>query len=92
VEFPTGRYELRGDGVTSPYQWVWIPNPPSAPPPDPVAPPPTPTLAPQPVTPRRSPMTVYRWTDDDGVTTLTDNLDLVPTRYRAQAAGLAQRH
>jgi hypothetical protein len=26
VEFPTGRYELRGDGVYSPYSWVWIPN------------------------------------------------------------------
>ncbi len=37
VQYPHGRYELRGDGVSMPYQWVWIPNPP---PPPPVAPPP----------------------------------------------------
>lgn len=37
VLYPHGRYELRGDGVTTPYHWVWIPNPP--PPPPPVAPP-----------------------------------------------------
>lgn len=27
-----GRYVLRGDGITTAYQWVWIPNPPSTPP------------------------------------------------------------
>ncbi len=32
IEYPAGRYELRGDGTTTPYVWVWIPNPPSAPP------------------------------------------------------------
>src|SRR6267378_7565855 len=32
VVFPTGRYVLRGDGVNVPYTWVWIPNPPTAPP------------------------------------------------------------
>ena len=32
VYFPTGRYELRGDGINVPYTWVWIPNPPTAPP------------------------------------------------------------
>jgi hypothetical protein len=32
VQYPHGRYELRGDGVTAAYQWVWIPNPPPAPP------------------------------------------------------------
>lgn len=32
VEYPHGRYELRGDGETAPYRWVWIPNPPVAPP------------------------------------------------------------
>ena len=36
VQYPHGRYELRGDGIRTPYQWVWIPNPP---PPPPVAPP-----------------------------------------------------
>lgn len=35
VHYPHGRYELRGDGVTTPYQWVWIPNPPPPPPPPP---------------------------------------------------------
>ena len=33
VQYATGRYELRGDGVSTPYRWVWIPNPPTAPPP-----------------------------------------------------------
>lgn len=37
VQYPHGRYELRGDGVTTQYYWVWIPNPP---PPPPAAPPP----------------------------------------------------
>ena len=32
IEFPEGRYVLRGDGVSSPYKWVWIPNAPAAPP------------------------------------------------------------
>ena len=36
VQYPHGRYELRGDGVRTGYQWVWIPN---APPPAPAAPP-----------------------------------------------------
>ena len=31
VRYPHGRYELRGDGVTTPYFWVWIPNPPPPP-------------------------------------------------------------
>jgi hypothetical protein len=26
VQYPHGRYELRGDGVSVPYAWVWIPN------------------------------------------------------------------
>jgi hypothetical protein len=38
VQYPHGRYELRGDGVSTAYQWVWIPNPPP-PPPAPAAPP-----------------------------------------------------
>jgi hypothetical protein len=37
VQYPHGRYELRGDGVYTLYQWVWIPNvavvPPAPPPP-----------------------------------------------------------
>ena len=38
VQYPHGRYELRGDGVRTAYQWVWIPAAPSPPPP-PAAPP-----------------------------------------------------
>jgi hypothetical protein len=30
VVYPHGRYVLRGDGVTSAYQWVWIANPAAA--------------------------------------------------------------
>ena len=36
VQYPHGRYELRGDGVTLAYHWVWIPNPPPPPPAPPV--------------------------------------------------------
>ena len=72
VEFGSGRYELRGDGVTSPYVWVWIPNPPTAPPPGYSAPSTAPAL--------------YRWTDERGVATWTDDLQKVPARFRAQAA------
>jgi len=37
-QYPHGRYELRGDGIATAYQWVWISNPTSSPPP-PGAPP-----------------------------------------------------
>ena len=35
VEYPHGRYELRGDGAGTPYRWVWIPNAPPPPSGDP---------------------------------------------------------
>jgi hypothetical protein len=84
VEFSTGRYELRGDGLTVAYTWVWIPNPPSAPP--------TaggsqgaPSTARWPVeSPRASERQVYRWTDKDGVLHVTDRLQSVPAEYRTQ--------
>jgi len=38
IQYPGGRYELRGDGVTRGYVWVWVPDPPSAPPTTGVAP------------------------------------------------------
>ena len=81
VEFPTGRYELRGDGVTTPYRWVWIPNPPVSPPGDaaPVVPPPGPTGR----EPARN-LDFYRWTDDQGVVHFSDRLDKVPDAYRQQ--------
>ena len=92
VEFPTGRYELRGDGVYSPYAWAWIPNPPVAPPPPPPpSPPPAPSAATPEPGPRRAPSqtaTLYRWTDERGVTTWTDSLEKVPTRYREHARAL----
>jgi hypothetical protein len=31
IHHPEGRQELRGDGVVTPYRWVWIPNPPPPP-------------------------------------------------------------
>jgi hypothetical protein len=34
VIFPEGRYFLQGDGDAVPYRWVWVPNPPTAPPAD----------------------------------------------------------
>jgi len=36
VSYPEGRYELYGDGRTTPYYWVWVPagvTPPAPPPP-----------------------------------------------------------
>jgi hypothetical protein len=38
VNYPSGRYELYGDGVSTPYYWVWIPagsTLPAPPPPPP---------------------------------------------------------
>ncbi len=85
VEYPTGRYELRGDGVTSAYQWVWIPRPPPAPPAPPeAAPDPAPQSRP-PAREERSIGKIYRWTGEDGVTTFTDRLENVPKRYRPRA-------
>ena len=91
IPYPTGRYELRGDGLTSPYQWVWIPNPPPIPPAAPPAPPiaspegsPAPsTLSPiDPAAAHRN--RLYRWVDDQAVVHFTQGWDAVPERYRAQ--------
>ena len=80
VEYAGGRYELRGDGMTVAYRWVWIPNPPAGPPGSaPVAGPPAAELAPA----RRG--TIYHWTDIDGVMHVTDRWEMVPQRYRQQA-------
>ncbi len=80
VEYPTGRYELRGDGAMTPYTWIWIPNPPpappSAPPMDPAAPVGSPGV-------RLSKL--YHWTDDEGVAHWTDRRDVVPPQYREEA-------
>jgi hypothetical protein len=82
VEYPTGRYELRGDGVAVPYSWVWIPNPPAAPPVAP-APPEEPRAPAATVTAARSP--VYRFTDDDGTVVWTNQVERVPGPLREQA-------
>lgn len=39
VNYPSGRYELYGDGTTTPYYWVWVPAGTALP-----APPPPPPL------------------------------------------------
>ena len=91
IEYPTGRYELRGDGTTAPYTWVWIPNPP--PPPPAAAPPavapgsPPPLDNPSPARPRQ----LYRWTDEQGVVYWTDNWDSIPEPHRAQAKRISSR-
>jgi hypothetical protein len=40
VNYPSGRYELYGDGVSTPYYWVWVPAGATlpAPPPPPIIP------------------------------------------------------
>jgi uncharacterized protein DUF4124 len=80
VEYPEGRYELRGDGARTPYIWVWIPNPPAAPP----APPPPPPAAAPGVADRRPVRRdqLYRWVDEQGVMHLTDNAEAVPEEFR----------
>ena len=94
VEYPTGRYELRGDGVGTPYTWVWIPNPPSSPPAEP--PPAAPAPAAPPTGPGRSDdpsprhhSQLYRWVDPEGVVHWTDRMDAVPGQYRSAAVDLA---
>lgn len=67
IEYPDGRYELRGDGVSAPYRWVWVPNPPAPP------------RAAQPA------VRLYAWTDEQGVLHVTDRLDRIPARHRAEA-------
>jgi hypothetical protein len=84
IQYETGRYELRGDGITTPYTWVWIPNPPPPPPSGPpiAATPGGPDIA---DAPSARPSQLYRWTDEQGVVHLTDRLDSVPRQYRALA-------
>lgn len=92
IEYPTGWYQLRGDGVTTPYVWVWIPKPPSPPAEAPPAAPPAPPSGPSQAPPvpssmpsSTSPGTVYRWIDEQDVVHWTDSREAIPERYRAQA-------
>ena len=83
IPYPTGRYELRGDGFTSPYQWAWIPNPPAAPPTAPPVGAPAPS-APESGDAMPSPRSqLYRWIDDEGVVHWTQGWDSIPEQYRA---------
>src|SRR5262245_19978811 len=86
IEYPNGRHELRGDGVTTPYRWVWVPYPPPPPPPQ-TAPPTAPPSATEssPAREPSRPVAVYRWTDEDGGVHWTDRLENVPARHRQQA-------
>ena len=77
VEFASGKYVLQADGNT--YKWMWVPNPPTSPPGGTM-----PASAAAPAQPVR-PLDYYRWTDDEGVTHLSDRLDLVPDVYRSRA-------
>jgi hypothetical protein len=90
IEYPTGWYQLRGDGVATPYVWVWIPKPPPPPPSEapPAVPPAPPSKAPAdpPMQPpsSTSPGELYRWTDEESVAHWTDRLDNIPERYRSK--------
>src|SRR5207244_2699988 len=83
--------ELRGDGVSMPYTWAWIPNPPMAPPAaTPTSVPAAPTAPPaveqgsarRPSPPRAGHL--YRWIDEQGAVHWTDRLDAVPEQYRSR--------
>jgi len=83
VEFPTGRYELRGDGASTAYTWVWIPNPPPAPP---ASPPEAPASSAS--TASRS--QVYRWTDEQGTEFWTNRPEKMPEPYRSAVGNQAR--
>ena len=87
IDYPTGRYELQGDGITTAYRWVWIPKvpaPPLAPPEGPAG-----VTEARPQTakerPKAPPKDIYRWTEDDGVTHWSDQKEGIPARYRSKA-------
>jgi hypothetical protein len=77
--YPGGCYRLQGDGVSAPFQWVWMPTVPAPPPAPPAAPP-----APADPASSRPAQQLYRWVDDQGVANWTNNREVVPERYRTQ--------
>jgi hypothetical protein len=89
VQYPNGRYELRGDGISTPYTWVWIPNAPPPPPAPPTAPPAgSPNGAPMSGETPAARQQVYHWVDEQGIAHWTNRLESVPTRYRQSAKRL----
>lgn len=90
VEYATGRYELRGDGVTVPYTWQWVANVPPPPPPPPAAPPAPVAAPPAEKKPARQ-AHLYRWVDDQNVVYWTDNLESIPEEYRARVKQMPVR-
>jgi hypothetical protein len=87
VEHPTGRYELRGDGVATPYVWVWIPKPPAEPPAAPPSSPEEPRAA---TSDSASRTKTYRWTDEEGTTFFTNRLERIPDPYRSRVEETGQ--
>jgi hypothetical protein len=81
VEYATGRYELRGDGIATPYVWVWIPSPPTAPP---AGEPEGSEAPPETSEPPANSSKIYRWTDDEGTTFWTDSPDKIPEAHRSR--------
>ena len=88
VDHPNGWYQLRGDGATTPYRWVWIPKPPTEPSSSTAGPDTAARPAESQARDDRRP--AYHWTDDRGVTTWTNRLERVPKRFRDQAAATAR--
>jgi len=82
IDYAGGRYELRGDGVSTPYIWVWIPDPPAGPPASATAA--LPPGSPPDDRPPAHRSRLYRWVDEQGVVHLTDNAEAVPEQYRKQ--------
>jgi hypothetical protein len=85
TQHPTGRYELRGGGFSTPYNWVWIPNPPPPPPAPPAPPAGTPSGASTSGEGLPTREQVYQWVDDRGVAHWTNRVDRVPRRHREEA-------
>ena len=80
IEFPEGRYELRGDGMAIPYTGSGFR----------ILPRRRPRLRHRRASGSgdRSPTRrgqLYRWVDEQGVMHLTDNADTVPEEFRKQA-------
>jgi hypothetical protein len=88
IDHPNGWYQLRGDGATNPYRWVWIPKPPGEP--EPSATGGDAPAKPAEAQARDNRGAAYHWTDDRGVTTWTNKLERVPKRFRDQAAATAK--